>query len=505
MRRIHLWAGLLGCLWFAALGLTGVLLNHPELIENFSVKRSLLPGDYRYRAWNRSSLRGAVPMGGGKQILYGEPGAFLYGGEGKDPVDYSRGLPVSAYRRDVRAMTAVGGAPGLVFAGTRGGLYARDVSGESGEWRPVSLGEKAELVVDVVDGGDYVFALTRSDVFAAPVSNPTAFEKRTPGRIPDPSEKPDLFRLVFDMHSGELWGLPGRLIMDLLGIVMAGISISGALFWYKKKRKSLTDGLGGKIARKGLKWHIKIGILLSPVILFSALTGIFQRPPFLIAIAGFGYPSWAHPAPQPVNPWHDKLRKALYDPARDTLVISASDGLFETKKDELVKGKATVWRIDGGAPISVMGATVFKPAYPERRLGPYLVGSMSGLYTWDRAEGIVRDVFTGLPPQSRSGPPVGSQSAMGFANLDGRWVWSDYRGGLFDFSLNRIYLPMPESLKNGGEMSLWHALFELHNGRMFDFLLGWWSWVVVPLGGLAVVAVTFSGIYERLVRRRRGR
>lgn len=502
MRLTHLWVGLIGCVWFAALGLSGVLLNHPDLIENFDVPRSLVPGDYRYKAWNRASFRGAVKLEGGKQVLYGEAGAFLYEGERETPADYSEGLPRSVYRRDVRAMTSVKGLPELVFAGTRGGLFVREVSLSPGGWRPVALDGAMEQVVDVIDGGNYVFALTRSDIYAAPVENPTAFQKRTPARPPEPDEKLNVFRLVFDMHSGELWGLGGRIFMDFLGLVMAAISVTGAWFWYRKKRKGLARGLGGKIARKGMRWHIKIGLALAPVILFSALTGIFQRPPFLIAIAGLMYPKWAHPAPKPENPWHDKLRKALYDPVRGTLVISTTDGIFECRKNELVEGVSTALRVEKNPPISVMGATVFRLADSGESPPSYIVGSMSGLYSWDRKYDVVLDVFTRRPPGSLYGPPVGSQSAMGYADLGGRWVWADYKGGLMDGKLKRVYLSMPESLADGGRMSLWHALFELHNGRMFDFLLGWWSWIVVPLGGLAVCAVTFSGIFERLVRQR---
>ena len=36
-------------------------------------------------------------------------------------------------------------------------------------------------------------------------------------------------------------------------------------------------------------------------------------------------------------------------------------------------------------------------------------------------------------------------------------------------------------------------------GRLFGFVFGWWTWLIVPLGGLALLAETVTGLVDRLV------
>ena len=125
-RSTHKWLGLVGLLFFVMMGATGVLLNHPDLIEGIDLPRAWLPGDYEYRDWNRASLRGVVDWEGGR-YYFGEPGIWR-DRPGAGPEPFNEGLPPKSYRRDVRAVAA---APelGLLLAATRGGLYARGLIG----------------------------------------------------------------------------------------------------------------------------------------------------------------------------------------------------------------------------------------------------------------------------------------------------------------------------------------------------------------------------------------
>lgn len=498
-RKWHLLLGLLGLAWFAALSLSGILLNHPDLLAEYQLSRSLLPGSYEYEKWNRGSFRGMVNQGAGG-LIYGEAGVWLWDGTDAAPVSYSKGLPVFAYQRDVRALIRAGGNPGLLLAALRGGFFVKNEAHPEKPWERISLPGETEPFVDVFTSETSVYALTRSNLYAAPLSDPTAFSPATPGRTPDPEEKQSLFRLVFEMHSGETWGFWGRIFVDLLGAASIFLCFTGGWFWYRKKQKTLAQGSGGKAARKGLGLHIKWGTYLAVPLAFVALTGFFQRPPFLIAIAQAGYPAWLYPAPSHENPWHDKLRKGLYDPELKTIVLSTSDGVFELPEADLKSG-ALPRKLSRTPPISVMGATVFRKDSLRGERPVYRVGSMSGLFTWDRTTGKVTDVFTGKTPGDRAGMPVGNQSVVGFARASGGWLWADYGKGLSDLQSDRHGPKMPAELADGGRISLWHALFELHNGRMFDFLLGWFSWIVVPLGGLAFLAVVLTGLARALVKK----
>ena len=215
-----------------------------------------------------------------------------------------------------------------------------------------------------------------------------------------------------------------------------------------------------------------------------------------MAVAEVTYPRSLYPAPAPEGEWPDKLRRALYLPRRNALLLATADGFYEGPAD----GRGLFRPVYGGPPVSVMGVTVLR----EEGEGTLLVGSMTGLYRWDRASGAVKDAVTGeVPPSAGSGPPVGERLVAGYARTaEGVW-WTDYERGLRDAWDRPASLPLPPDLADGGRISLWHALFEMHNGRIFSFLLGWWAWIVIPLGGLLYLLAAGSGFFDRLAPRLR--
>jgi uncharacterized iron-regulated membrane protein len=47
----------------------------------------------------------------------------------------------------------------------------------------------------------------------------------------------DIFvQAQFPVHSGRILGLPGRILISLMGIVVAALSVTGVVIWWKKRR-----------------------------------------------------------------------------------------------------------------------------------------------------------------------------------------------------------------------------------------------------------------------------
>ena len=70
---------------------------------------------------------------------------------------------------------------------------------------------------------------------------------RRPGRRPLGARVPwqgtaaDIFvQAQFPMHSGRILGLPGRVLISLMGIVVAALSVTGVVIWYRKRRARLS-------------------------------------------------------------------------------------------------------------------------------------------------------------------------------------------------------------------------------------------------------------------------
>ena len=56
-------------------------------------------------------------------------------------------------------------------------------------------------------------------------------------RLPWTGTAADIFvQMQFPMHSGRILGLPGRILISLMGLVVAALSVTGVVIWWKKRR-----------------------------------------------------------------------------------------------------------------------------------------------------------------------------------------------------------------------------------------------------------------------------
>ena len=50
----------------------------------------------------------------------------------------------------------------------------------------------------------------------------------------------DIFvQAQFPLHSGRILGLPGRILISLMGLVVAALSVTGVVIWARKRRARL--------------------------------------------------------------------------------------------------------------------------------------------------------------------------------------------------------------------------------------------------------------------------
>ncbi len=56
-------------------------------------------------------------------------------------------------------------------------------------------------------------------------------------RIPWQGTAADIFvQAQFPLHSGRILGVPGRILISLMGVVVAGLSVTGVVIWLKKRK-----------------------------------------------------------------------------------------------------------------------------------------------------------------------------------------------------------------------------------------------------------------------------
>lgn len=468
----HKWLGILLSFFLLMFCLSGLVLNHPALFSDINISRSYLPESYQYSQWNRGLLRGTVKWHD-KVLLYGNAGIWQTDSTARSFNDFNQGLPSGADFRNVRGMAFM--PSGRVFAAGQYGLY--ELIGNRWESINLPIGNHEKLS-DITTRGDSLLITGRSFVY---LSTPPyrQFQRIMLRPASNNDGKVSLFRTVWLLHSGELFGIFGVLFVDFIALILIFLVLTGIIYWVHPK-------WGKKIHlyQKAGSWHNHIGRISIVFTVFLCVTGWLLRPPALLAIASGRVPALPFSVMDSNNSWNDQLRSLRYDAAQGDWLLYSSNGFF-TLKDL----QATPRPITHQPPVSVMGINV----ETQDENGYWLIGSFSGMYIWDRTTDIIADYFTHGPAQAPKGIPVSDHAIAGYSNDFGKYEYVvDYNTGCKSIKMPVTMQKLPISLRN---LSL-----EIHTGRIYTFL-GIGNVLYIFIIGLAILWCLWSGWKIRCQRR----
>jgi len=489
LKKYHKWVSIIFSVFFLAFAFSGIILNHRSLLSGIDVGRNWLPREYRYNNWNFAAVRGNLLLSNDSSLVYGNIGTWIATQNFTKYTDFNQGFPVGIDNRKISKVVQTGS--GELFAGTFFGLFSR--KGEKWEILPLPVDEKR--VVDLLLHGDSLWILTRSFAMVANLAQHPF--SATVVSIPQPEDfdnKVGLFKTLWVIHSGEIYGLAGKIFMDVIALSVIFLTFTGIILWLFqgliKRLKKLGRKAGSLPAtmRFSLKWHNKLGYYLAAFLVLSGLTGMFLRPPLLITIAEARVGKIPFTLLSKPNPWYDKFRAVMYDETLNRFILNTSDGFYYSND----YFKSPLRKFDFQPPVSVMGINVFETLED----GSYLVGSFSGLFRWIPSENFIWDVFGQKQwvPARTAGPPFGSHSVSGFIK-DGNgnsWVF-DYAGGAFPLQSQQPFPKMPVTVIENSPISLWNFALEIHTARIYHFLIGDFYVLVVPLTGVALLFVVITG------------
>lgn len=441
-RRHHKWLGLGLCLVMLLFCASGVLLNHRAPIADINIGREWLPSRYEYTNWNGGLLRGTLPMED-RVLIYGTGGMYIANTAGSAVEDFNKGLPAGADYRQIRNVAAT--QSGELFAVSPFGLYSYAYHGTWFNVRvPIGEGEK---LTDVTTHGDTLVVLSRSYAY---VSLPPYNDFRRIGiKAPDGYDgNVTAFRAMWLLHSGELFGSAGKLVVDAIAVVLALLCATGFLFWLLPKVRK-----GSKATKWTYLIHDRAGRYTIALTMLLCLTGWSLRPPVMVALMKSDIPVIPGTKFSGDNAWDDKLRMVRYDNVCNDWLISTSNGFFALKELTGVPVK-----VDDAPPVSVMGLNVWR----RGEAGEWLCGSFSGMCVWRRSpdSSASLDYATGQPTELPTGMPFGKQAVSGFS--------PDFACGPFvvEYYEGTEAIGQPESLSLL-PMSLWNVALEVHSGRIF--------------------------------------
>lgn len=527
------------CFFMLMFCLSGILLNHRSLIKEVNVSRKYLPGRYEFHDWNGGLLRGTIDLDAYPRIdstspsdsshsdlsatpeschqilIYGNGGIWLTDSKASFFRDFNQGLPEGADDRQIRNIVRIKGTEkidtsgvsetsetsvdDILFAVSPFGLYRY---GEHEAWHEVKmpLGDDEKLT-DVAAHGDTLVVLSRSYVYTA--LPPYATFKRIQIQAPKNYDgKVTAFRTVWLLHSGELFGMVGKLVVDAIAIILLLLCITGFVFWLRPKNK--------EVLKTSLQLHDKIGRYTIVLTLLIALTGWCLRPPVMIALVLNKIPALPGTTLKSENPWNDKLRMVRYDKDANDWLLSTSEGFYSLNLGAASHlYTASVKKITSAPPVSVMGLNVLQ----KDAKGRWLCGSFSGLFVWDRQHGTAIDYFTGKPAPKKAGAPFGQKAIAGLSQdfsvpvLKGSNVTKHVASQIeivpiviAEYYEGTHAIAQPASM-NQLPMSLWYVALEVHSGRIFIGSIA--TYVFIFVMGILAIWCLWSGYRIRLAKKRK--
>lgn len=560
-KKYHRWFGLVLSVFMLVFCVSGIILNHREAFSGCEVSRKWLPASYHIKNFNNGVVKGTVVKKSGSLaisegfsdsiLVYGCAGVFLTDYQLSTWQDFNAGLPKSIDERNVRHL--VQARDGSLWCAALRDVYRYDENAQ--QWKKVELPGNEERIMDVALGKNsiQVVALTRSRIFEiTPIASnidvsespsslassakggvseksPDIFEKKSGGFsekvgtflgkyrveakiIPAPKNyepKTTLFKLVWHLHSGEFFGLPGKLVVDAIALVLIVLSITGILLFIlpygirrakKLAAKARMKRLGKQFAWN-MKWHNKIGCVTIVLTLWIAITGMCLRPPLMVPLVLSKLPQTVG---EDGNVWQDKLRAIRWDAVQGDWLVSTSEGFLRVDEDF---SQAPKMLPDDECPkLSPMGVTVWE----SDGKGGWIVGSFRGIYRWNPVNhslNQILDYFTGKPSEETSMVPISDNLVCGYSEdfLGGKPLVFDFAKGVEDAKGQAVALCNDEPKTSRNEesmsdlicetapMSLWNVALELHVGRCYSPFLGPLSDLFVFLSGLLITLVLLSG------------
>ena len=486
-KKYHKWLGIIVTLFILLFAFSGIVLNHRELLSSVDVSRSVLPDEYEIVNWNNAAVKGTERLSPDSILIYGNIGIWLTDSNFTDYQNFNAGIPEGIDNRKV-CKVLLTEKQGL-WTGTLFGLYHYDFHQK--KWNNVLLPTHEKRVVDMVDFGDSLYMLTRSHLL---VYKNNSFKIRT---LPPPvgyDNKIGLFKTLWVIHSGEIYGQAGKLLVDFVGLVFIFLTITGLILFINRKRIIIKFRAGKPVQRIkkinlwNLKWHNKIGWMTIVLLLITTTTGMFLRPPLLVAIAEARVGKIPGTELATANPWFDQLRRVLYDKENNRFILATYTGFYYSDDD--FNSELKPFKVQ--PPASIMGVNALKKVNTNE----YLVGSFEGLFIWNPETGKIFDDIKKEPyvKQEVAGPPIGDYLITGYSDeYKGEEIAFDYDKGALNINKGKPFPAMPQNIHDAYRISLWNLALEIHTGRIYESVLGVFYVLIVPIVGLMLLFVLISG------------
>ena len=456
-RKAHRWLGIGIGIIILLFSVTGIILNHRQSVSGIDISRASLPKNYQIRNYNNGIVRGTLAKDNQHLIVWGNAGVWQTDPHFTYFKSMNEGFPDGADNRDILAVART--SHGQLIAASSWAVY-----GWNGRW--IRLYQAP--IHDMTMRADTLVIVTDTAVVTSvyPYRSFVAHHIKSTHR----QSRGNLFTMIMQLHSGQLFGLPGVFFVDGIAVVLIVLVVTGLCFTFGSK----------KLKRPVLRWHNALGLWLIVFTIGITITGICLRDP----LSGL-------------------VRKVTFSSHQQYLSdLRAIRWNAHACKWMLVTKRSMYW-LDtlGGKPekmkhhpqLTGMGVNVFQSVDSVT----WLIGSLRGACLFC--------------PEDSTVTPIGKKLAVvGYSNNMGHagFVLFDKRKGAVDSkgkTLKKQISATPMVLQKQG-MPLWNVALEIHVGRFFiSFIPALSSAFYVYCTGIIILLVLVTGLllHPKLMRKRK--
>lgn len=476
VKTMHKYLGIPASIVMLYMSCSGILLNHPKMIAGVDAPVFLLPPDMRFSNWGRGAAQCFAGIGDSVLIVGGKVGVFISDARGNHFERRRKGLPGSVAKGEITDLLT---RNDTLYAGTPSGLFMSIDTARS--WHPTGL---TDQIVSTISLKKRIVAFSEKNAYVKTINN---WQKVPIAEKQKSRHSRSLVRFIFAIHSGEILGFPGRLLIDVAGLALFILGVSGLILTFlpmlRGKIKAMVARFTEPLTRYHLLHYRRLGWVLLIPMLILPITGFFMRPPFVMLLA----PSAESTQQKPAETGMQEIAAVTFDTANVRLIIADKQRLYTIDTSFLTNPVA----ISRKLPVHPMGIT----GIAMENRNTVLVGSFAGLVRYNLRDSSVSSFPDGKPvgPASfRRQKPLWQVRAL--SSIKHSCVVVDFRKGPQFLNKQPALRKMPDNAASLSPSSLWHFLFEVHNGRALRSFFRKWYVLHNPFVAILTILALSSGI-----------
>lgn len=160
-KKLHKWPALIIAFILLYYGISGIFMNHRELISGIDLTRRFLPEKYHIEDWTNGSLKSTLTINADSIIVYGNIGIWVTDSSYQEYNSLNSGFKKGVDNRKIYDVHLT--EDGSLYAATHFGLFSYD--DDSNRWIQFPLEVRNKRFVSIESVGDTIYAINRSYLF----------------------------------------------------------------------------------------------------------------------------------------------------------------------------------------------------------------------------------------------------------------------------------------------------------------------------------------------------